>query len=1084
MLKIPSHIKITVGLILALIFIKALWGNGHGNRMPPPERVRWIHLSSQAGDLEPPGAGKEQTASLILDIDQDEINDFVIAIRDEGPSLVWYRRHSDAWDRYVIDHDVLPIEAGGAFYDIDGDGDLDIVMGGDYRSNQIWWWENPYPDYDPDIPWTRREIKNSGANKHHDMMFGDFTGNGKDELVFWNQDANSLMLAEIPDNPKNNQTWPVTTIYSWQGGAEHEGLAKGDIDGDGKLNIIGGGRWFKHTGGVTFTAEIIDDNQRFSRAAVGQLKEGDRPQVVFVAGDAVGPLKWYEWDGSQWIGHDLLGHNVDHGHSLEVADIDGDGHLDIFVAEMRLNGGNPDAKMWIFYGDGAGNFEKTEVAQGYGNHESRIGDLNGNGQLDILGKPYNWETPRIDIWLNDQSIQLGHWERQVIDADRPGQAIFITAADLDGDGYKDIITGAFWYRNPGQAGGEWERRPIGGSLNNMAAVYDFDGDGHLDVLGTAGQGAEANSTFYWARNDGAGNFTILDNIDAGDGDFLQGVAVERFEGDQLSVALSWHQAGKGIQRLIVPPNPSTEQWRWEMLSPISQDEALSAGDIDGDGRIDLLLGTIWLRNNAPDDWTPYTLFETNEMPDRNRLADMNGNGRLDAVVGYEAIGEPGKLAWYEQGEDAAALWTEHIIADPPIIGPMSLDVADIDGDGDMDVVVGEHNVNQPHTAVLYIFENVDGKGTQWERHVVYAGDEHHDGAQLVDIDNDGDLDIISIGWTHGRVLLYENKSSERNTDSGKTAPTAPSGADACLDPAPLALYAFDEGDGAVVHDTSGVAPALDLRIQGGGTAWLSDGGLRIHSPVTIASTGPAARLTSAIQAANAVSVAAWIRPLNTVQDGPARIISISGDIQNRNLTLGQGLWGGQPSNVFNVRLRTTNTDLNGEPSLTTSPGSAGTELVHIIYTHNATGERIIYINGSAHTSSTATGSLSNWNQNYALFLGNESGGERPWLGEFHRVAFYACALSENEVTELFEAGPRPEAAVPGTESNMAVAIAAIQPPAAAQTSAIEAAVLQTSTPVTRDVLPGWLLMALPLALLAALLVSRKKLHQLWMGSKQ
>jgi hypothetical protein len=148
----------------------------------------------------------------------------------------------------------------------------------------------------------------------------------------------------------------MTTIYSWQGGAEHEGLAKADIDGDGKLDIIGGGRWFKHTGGTTFTSEIIDDNQRFSRAAVGQLKEGERPQVVFVAGDAVGPLKWYEWSGDQWIGHSLLTNDVNHGHSLDIADMDGDGHLDIFVAEMRLNGGNPDAKMWIFYGDGAGNF--------------------------------------------------------------------------------------------------------------------------------------------------------------------------------------------------------------------------------------------------------------------------------------------------------------------------------------------------------------------------------------------------------------------------------------------------------------------------------------------------------------------------------------------------------------------------------------------------------------------------------------------------------------------------------------------------------------------------------------------------------
>jgi hypothetical protein len=56
---------------------------------------------------------------------------------------------------------------------------------------------------------------------------------------------------------------------------------------------------------------------------------------------------------------------------------------------------------------------------------------------------------------------------------------------------------------------------------------------------------------------------------------------------------------------------------------------------------------------------------------------------------------------------------------------------------------------------LYVFENANGQGTNWNTHTVYTGDEHHDGAQVVDIDGDGDLDIISIGWDHDRVLLYE-----------------------------------------------------------------------------------------------------------------------------------------------------------------------------------------------------------------------------------------------------------------------------------------------------------------------------------------
>jgi hypothetical protein len=92
---------------------------------------------------------------------------------------------------------------------------------------------------------------------------------------------------------------------------------------------------------------------------------------------------------------------------------------------------------------------------------------------------------------------------------------------------------------------------------------------------------------------------------------------------------------------------------------------------------------------------------------------------------------------------------------------MSLDVRDMDGDGDTDVIVGEHNYKEPHTARLLLFENVDGKGRSWSQHLVYTGDEHHDGAQVVDIDGDGDLDVVSIGWSHGRVVLYENRSRAR-----------------------------------------------------------------------------------------------------------------------------------------------------------------------------------------------------------------------------------------------------------------------------------------------------------------------------------
>lgn len=370
------------------------------------------HLSTTKGDLPPPNAGSQQTASMVLDIDKDGTNDFVIAERTKAPAVVWYKRTATGWQRHIIEAGPLRVEAGGAFYDISGDGAPDLVFGGDAGSKEVWWWENPHPKHDPNTPWQRRLIKASGANKHHDQLFGDFDGDGRVELVFWNQGARQLVLARIPPKPTEHKgEWPLEVIYSypeeemqprgsypsWRRPNEHEGLAAADMDGDGMLDIVGAGRWFKYEKGA-FIPHVIDAAYTFTRTAVGRFKPGPRPQVVLCIGDGKGPLLMYEYQKGTWIPKTLLEDLLD-AHSLQVVDFNGDQHLDIFVAEMQL-GKNPHPRAWILLGNGQGEFKPVELLRGFGLHEARMADLNGDGRLDILAKPYTWQAPRLDIFLN------------------------------------------------------------------------------------------------------------------------------------------------------------------------------------------------------------------------------------------------------------------------------------------------------------------------------------------------------------------------------------------------------------------------------------------------------------------------------------------------------------------------------------------------------------------------------------------------------------------------------------------------------------------------------------------------------------
>ena len=381
--------------------------------------------------------------------------------------------------------------------------------------------------------------------------------------------------------------------------------------------------------------------------------------------------------------------------------------------------------------------------------------------------------PSSEIWSQCGSEPFpDQWSvHQLESSELPYRSVYIYAnKDIDGDGKKDIVTGGWWYKNPGTAGGNWVRNTIGGSFKNMAYIHDFDGDGDQDLLGTTG--AYTGSDMVWAQNNGSGNFTIRTNIPSGDTNyyepFLAGIAGANFQsGGPFQMAINWNGAestGSPVQMLTVPANPVSTNWPLVNMSSSSLGEDLQAGDIDDDGDLDLFQSKNWLRNEGNGNWTTInTGIDYPTTPDRAQLADFDGDGDLDAVVGQLSLPSNTsggmEFSWFEAPANPTQNWTRHILA-TDINGSLSVYAEDIDQDGDQDIVVGEWRGSKR----LIAFENDLCDSNTWIRHTLNAGGsfDHHDGARVVDIDDDGDFDVVSIGWNNIVPRIFENTSTTSN----------------------------------------------------------------------------------------------------------------------------------------------------------------------------------------------------------------------------------------------------------------------------------------------------------------------------------
>ncbi|MFT5247203.1 MAG: hypothetical protein ACI943_001952, partial [Gammaproteobacteria bacterium] len=217
----------------------------------------------------------------------------------------------------------------------------------------------------------------------------------------------------------------------------------------------------------------------------------------------------------------------------------------------------------------------------------------------------------------------------------------------------------------------------------------------------------------------------------------------------------------------------------------------------------------------------------------------------------------------------------------------------------------------------------------------------------------------------------------------------------------VSLYTFHEGAGSTVHDMSGFQAAEDLTIEDvSRVSWLAGGGLSVDGNTIIKTSSPAFKQFNALSPSLEMSFEFWVTQEEDNQTGPARIMTMSANTNERNYTIGQENYD------YIARLRTSNAggDDNGAPD-SDSDINIDEDLQHFVYTIDGSGNESWYLNGVLVETDSRSGDFTNWNNGYYFALANEMTMDRPWFGDFHLVAVYCQELDQNEVLQNYNEGP-------------------------------------------------------------------------------
>jgi hypothetical protein len=219
--------------------------------------------------------------------------------------------------------------------------------------------------------------------------------------------------------------------------------------------------------------------------------------------------------------------------------------------------------------------------------------------------------------------------------------------------------------------------------------------------------------------------------------------------------------------------------------------------------------------------------------------------------------------------------------------------------------------------------------------------------------------------------------------------------------ATIAKYEFKTGMGNIAYDTSGLEPALNLTMSGDVT-WVGGWGLNVKMGGKAQGTAAGSKkLSDLIKSTGEFTIEAWANNANVAQED-AFIVSYSAGAMARNFTLAQRMY------QYEGYTRSDKTGANGNPVLLTRAADmdAQAALQHVVMTYSPVEGRRFYVNGeyTGDTDAQGGGSLADWDDTFALVLGNETSTNRQWEGVLRMVAIHNRALTPTQIKQNFDAG--------------------------------------------------------------------------------